>query len=242
MNFLSIVSLVLFFTVSAVLAQNSFESDTIKTSSGNLEMCFIGHGTLFFTFDNLVIHIDPVSECANYAKMPKADIILITHQHHDHFDPKAIALIKKENTEILYSGSCDPEVQGSVMKNGDKKTVKGLLVEAVPAYNILHKREANTPFHPKGEGNGYILTCGDKRIYIGGDTENIPEMRNLKNIDIAFLPMNLPYTMTPEMAADAALMFKPKVLYPYHYGKTDPNELVRLLKGRNIEVKVRNLR
>ena len=129
------------------------------------------------------------------------------------------------------------------MKNGDVDTVLGIRIEAVPAYNIVHKRDNGEPFHPKGVGNGYVLTFGDKRIYIAGDTENIPEMKTLKNIDVAFLPMILPYTMTPEMVADAARVFKPKILYPYHYGDTDPQKLVQLLKNdKEIEVRIRELR
>ena len=116
-------------------------------------------------------------------------------------------------------------------------------VEAVPAYNLEHKRPDGKPFHPKGEGNGYVLTFGGKRVYVAGDTENIPEMEALRDIDIAFLPMNLPYTMTPEMVAAAARAFKPKVLYPYHYGDTDPQKLVDLLKDLPaVEVRVRDLR
>jgi L-ascorbate metabolism protein UlaG (beta-lactamase superfamily) len=113
----------------------------------------------------------------------------------------------------------------------------------VPAYNIVHKRSSGSPFHPKGQGNGYVVTFGDKRVYIAGDTENVPEMKRLKGIDIAFLPMNLPYTMTPEMVADAAKAFAPKILYPYHYGKTDPTKLVDLLKDtKGIEVRIRKMR
>ena len=128
------------------------------------------------------------------------------------------------------------------MRNGDKQTIAGLPIEAVPAYNILHKREDGQPFHPKGVGNGYILTFGDTRLYLAGDTENIPEMKNLQDIDIAFLPMNLPYTMTPEMVADAAKMFMPRILYPYHYGNTDVTKLVDLLKAeKDIEVRIRKM-
>jgi len=127
--------------------------------------------------------------------------------------------------------------------NGDVKTVEGLKIEAVPAYNIVHKRDTGQPFHPKGVGNGYIITFGDKRAYVAGDTENIPEMKGLKNIDIAFLPMNLPYTMTPEMVADAAKAFKPKILYPYHFGETDTSKVVSLLKGiPEIEVRIRRMK
>jgi L-ascorbate metabolism protein UlaG (beta-lactamase superfamily) len=113
----------------------------------------------------------------------------------------------------------------------------------VPAYNIVHKRDTGQPFHPKEVGNGYIITFGDKRVYVAGDTENVPEMKGLKNIDIAFLPMKLPYTMPPEMVADAAKAFKPKILYPYHFGETDTSKLVSLLKGYpEIEVRIRNMK
>ena len=129
------------------------------------------------------------------------------------------------------------------MQNGDVRNIQGLTIEAVPAYNIVHKRSNGKPFHPKGQGNGYAIMFGDKGVYVAGDTENVPEMKRLKNIDIAFLPMNLPYTMTPEMVADAAKAFKPKILYPYHYGQTDPEKLVNLLKdSKGIEVRVRKMR
>jgi L-ascorbate metabolism protein UlaG (beta-lactamase superfamily) len=129
------------------------------------------------------------------------------------------------------------------MKNGDVQTVMGIKIEAVPAYNLVHKRENGQPFHPKGQGNGYVLTFGDKRVYIAGDTENTPEMKALKNIDVAFLPMNLPYTMTPEMVADAAQAFKPKVLYPYHYGDTETSRITILLKdNKNSEVRIRKMK
>ena len=129
------------------------------------------------------------------------------------------------------------------MKNSDVKTVEGLRIEAVPAYNIAHKLDTGQPFHPKGVGNGYIITFGDKRVYVAGDTENTPEVKALKNIDIAFLPMNLPYTMTPEMVGDAAKAFKPKILYPYHFGETDTSKVVSLLKGTpEIEVRIRKMK
>jgi L-ascorbate metabolism protein UlaG (beta-lactamase superfamily) len=128
------------------------------------------------------------------------------------------------------------------MANGETRTVLGLSIEAVPAYNIVNKRPDGAAFHPKGSGNGYIVTFGDKRVYIAGDTENAPEMKALKNVDVAFLPMNLPYTMTPEMVADAARAFRPKILYPYHFGETDTSKLVKLLQGeKEIEVRIRKL-
>ena len=129
------------------------------------------------------------------------------------------------------------------MKNGDVLNLAGLKIEVVPAYNIVHKRPDGEPYHPKGQGNGYVVTFGKTRLYVAGDTENTPEMKSLKKIDIAFLPMNLPYTMTPEMVADAVRAFEPKVLYPYHYGQTDPNMLVNLLKdSKKTEVRIRKLR
>jgi L-ascorbate metabolism protein UlaG (beta-lactamase superfamily) len=197
-----------------------------------------------FDFKGKCIHVDPVSREADYTKMPKADFILITHEHGDHLDPKAIKIIRKEGTKIVLTKICAERVDGGIiMQNGVERNIEGLKIEAVPAYNIVHKRSNGRPFHPKGEGNGYVITLGDRRVYVAGDTENVPEMRRLKDIDIAFLPMNLPYTMTPEMVADAAKAFKPKILYPYHFGQTDTSKLVDLLKdSKTIEVRIRKMR
>ena len=233
------------FTLMAfsVTAQHSFQTDGFEIKSGKLEITFIGHGTLMCTHGDKVIHIDPVGSEADYTKMPKADLILITHEHGDHLDADAVKALEKESTKILLTEACRSRLgRGTVMKNGDKKTVFGLTIEAVPAYNLVHKRGNGTPFHVPGSGNGYILTIGGKRLYIAGDTENIPEMDSLKDIDIAFLPMNLPYTMSPEMAAEAARRFRPSILYPYHYGSTDPELLVKLLKDMpEIDVRIRKL-
>ncbi|MDQ7815567.1 MAG: MBL fold metallo-hydrolase [Melioribacteraceae bacterium] len=230
-------------TLSVVTAQNNFEQDIIKTKSGELKITFIGHGTLMFEYDNLVIHIDPVGRYADYSKLQKADLILITHQHGDHLDPAAIGQILKEETKIFCNlASLEKAPGAEVLKNGDKTEYKGISIETVPAYNLVHKRDNGHPFHPKGEGNGYVLTIGGKKIYIAGDTENVPEMKDLENIDIAFLPMNLPYTMTPQMVADAVKMFNPKILYPYHYGNTNVSELDDLLKGnKECEIRIRKL-
>lgn len=229
--------------VSMVNAAEKFEKDVIKTGAGDLEITFIGHGTLMFTFGGRVIHVDPVGQYADYSKLPKADLILITHEHRDHLDPKVVGMLRKPQTQIVLNPAAASQVAGGVvMKNGEVKTVAGLQIEAVPAYNLVHKRESGEPFHPKGRDNGYVITFGDQRVYVAGDTENTPEMKSLKNIDIAFLPMNLPYTMTPEMVADAARAFKPKILYPYHFGKTDTSKLVNLLKDhKEIEVRVRKM-
>ena len=224
-------------------AKESFETDFIDTGDGALMVTFIGHGTLMFQYNGAVIHVDPVSREADYTQMPAADLVLITHEHGDHLDPQALGQISKDGTVIvLNANSAEKAGGGMVMKNGEVKTVKGLKIEAVPAYNIISKRDGGEPYHPKGNGNGYVITFGGKRVYVAGDTENTPEMKALKDIDIAFLPMNLPYTMSPEMAAEAARAFRPKVLYPYHYGNTDVKQLAELLKGeQGIEVRIREM-
>ena len=234
----------IFWGMIAISAQQQFEKDTISTSDGNLVITFIGHASLIFNFNNLVIHVDPFSRLADYSSLPKADLILITHEHGDHCDPEAVKEIRTENTDIVLTEACTGKISGGiVMRNGDVKTIKGIKIEAVPAYNIVHKRDNGEPFHPKGAGNGYVIHFGDKKVYIAGDTENIPEMKELKDIDIAFLPMNLPYTMTPEMVAGAAKSFMPKILYPYHYGETDVSKIVDLMKdSKDVEVRIRKMK
>ena len=228
---------------SAVSGHGNFDKDVIKTAAGDLEITFIGHATLMFIFGDQVVHIDPWTRFTDYSNMPKADLILITHEHQDHLDPEALKAIRAPKTDIVLTAKCAEKIDGGIiMKNGDVKTIQGLKIEAVPAYNILHMRSKGVPYHPKGVGNGYIITLGDERIYVAGDTENTPEMKHLKEIDVAFLPMNLPYTMTPEMVADAATTFKPGILYPYHYGETDTSRLVELLKDqKDIEVRIRKV-
>lgn len=224
-------------------SQNLPASDQIGTAAGNVELDFIGHGSLIFRMNDIIIYVDPVKSSGNYDNLPKADIILVTHEHYDHLDTKLIDELKKSGTVILGNSAAASKVAGAMaMKSGDTKNIRDIVIEAVAAYNIVNERAPGQPFHPKGSGIGYIISFGGKRIYVAGDTENTPEMKALKNIDIAFLPMNLPYTMTPAMVADAAKAFKPKILYPYHYGDTDPEELVKLLKDSGIEVRIRSLR
>lgn len=247
MRFFLILIMVLFLGLTSLAdISNDYEEDVLATSKGDLKITCIGHGTLMFTFGEKIIHLDPVFRYADYTKMPKADLILVTHDHGDHLDDVAIQDLTKEGTAIIWTKKCLDRVniEGSIiLKNGNTQTIQGIKIEAVPAYNIKHMRSENSPFHPKGEGNGYVLTFSDKRVYVAGDTENTPEMKALKNIDVAFLPMNLPYTMTPEMVADAASAFKPRVLYPYHFGNTDTSQLVELLKDTpEIEVRIRNLK
>ena len=229
---------------SPMVAQNVLEKDTIRTTVGPLEITFVGHGTLMMAWNGKTIHVDPYSKLADYSQLPKADLVLITHHHGDHFDAKAMDIVCTDKTVILLTKLCAEQAgKGMVMVNGDARTVFGITIEAVPAYNIEHKRPDGNPFHPKGEGNGYVLTFGTTRVYVAGDTENTPEMKALKGIDVAFLPMNLPYTMTPKQVADAARVFRPKVLYPYHYGETDPHALARFLKGeKGIDVRIRTMR
>ena len=224
-------------------AQETFEKDIIKTSKGDLKITFIGHASLMIEFDNKIIHIDPYSSVADYSKLPKADLLLLTHEHNDHFDGQAIRPILKATTKYILTETCANGLPGGIiMKNNEVKTVFDIEIKAVPAYNIVHTRGGNKPYHPKEKGNGYIIKFGDKNVYIAGDTENIPEMKALKDIDIAFLPMNLPFTMTPEMVADAAKAFKPKILYPYHYANTNPSVLENLLEdSKEIEVRIRKM-
>ena len=237
------LSMMLVVLSAAGAAQEQFEKDVFPTSAGDLEIVFIGHGSLMIRFGGKVIHIDPYSRLADYAKLPKADLILITHEHQDHLDLSAVEAIRTRDTAVVLAGTAAEKLPGgTVMKYGEVRSVLGITIEAVPAYNLVHKRDNGQPFHPKGRGNGYVLSLGDKRVYFAGDTENTPEMKALKDISIAFLPMNLPYTMTPEMVADAAKAFKPHVLYPYHYGDTETSRIVSLVRDdKGIEVRIRKM-
>ena len=222
------------------------ENDLFETTEGKLRIYFIGHSTLMFTLNDLVIHIDPTNMYGNYDNAPAADLILITHEHGDHFDMRAIRKIAREKTRIVATRKCLAplaDLDPVILNNGDSMTIRGIKILALPAYNIRHKQFNWKPYHEEGDGNAYLLTLGDTRILIGGDTENIPELKALKDIDIAFLPMDLPFTMTPEMVADLARSMRPDVLYPYHYSRTNPQRLADLLREEeDIEVRIRNLR
>lgn len=233
-------SILFMLAVTSILAQN-FERDDYPTSGGKLSIYFIGHGTLMFDFAGKIVHIDPWSKLADYSKLPKADLILITHDHGDHYDTTAIKLASKESTTlVLNSALFETVLKGEGMKNGDAKVFSGIKIEAVPAYNITEGRER---FHKKGVGNGYVLNFANRRVYVAGDTENVPEMVFLKNIYIAFLPMNQPYTMTPEQVANAVQKFKPRILYPYHYGESDLAKLKSLMAATpQTELKVKSMK
>jgi len=238
-----ILSAILVLGFGLAAAAGKYEEDAIPTAQGDLLLTFLGHGSVMMTFGAKVIQVDPFGEVADYGRLPKADLVLLTHDHYDHLDPKALQATLKPGTVIVAARSCAGKVKDAVIiGNGESTTALGWTIEAVPAYNIVNKRPDGAPFHPKGAGNGYLITLGGKRIYIAGDTENTPEMKALRNVDVAFLPMNVPYTMTPEMVADAAKAFRPKILYPYHLGDTDGSRLVRLLQGqKGIEVRVRKM-
>jgi L-ascorbate metabolism protein UlaG (beta-lactamase superfamily) len=222
---------------------DSFEVDLLPTPAGDLQITFLGHGSLLFAFGGLQLYVDPFSQVADYSRLPKADLILLTHEHMDHLDPLALGAIRTEKTVLALTEACASQLSGGiVMQNGEERTLNGVLVQAVAAYNIVHTRAPGKPFHPKGAGNGYILTFGGLRVYVAGDSENTPEMKALKDIDIAFLPVNLPYTMTLEMAADAARAIQPRIVYPYHFGETPILRLAEMLKDeQKIEVRIRKM-
>jgi L-ascorbate metabolism protein UlaG (beta-lactamase superfamily) len=225
------------------LGQKVFEKDTIQTTAGNLVITFIGHGSLMFNFQDKSIYIDPVMQVADYSLLPKADAILVTHDHGDHFDPVAIEKLSKPGTEIFLTQLCFEKLKkGRVCPNETYFIASGIPVEAIPAYNIIGLRGNGVPFHPKGQGNGYILSFGSIKVFVAGDTEFTPEMAKLKGIDIGFLPIGMPYTMEPRMAIDAAIQLKLKILYPYHFNNSNPEELVRALMGSPTEVRVRSMK
>lgn len=226
----------------AAASPTLFPSTDFPSPDGKpVTVACLKHATLHIRYDGLEIHVDPVSTgippATDYAAFPKADLVLVTHEHFDHFDRAAIAALSKDDTAIV----ANPAVHGmlgtgTALANGDRLQLRpDVSIEAVPAYNTTPER---LKFHPKGRDNGYVLTLGGFRLYVAGDTEDIPEMASLRDIDLAFLPCNLPYTMTPEQTAAAALSFRPKVLVPYHYGTTPVRRVADLLAGSGIDVRI----
>jgi L-ascorbate metabolism protein UlaG (beta-lactamase superfamily) len=218
-------------------SQENYEVDVFKTKSGKeVKFHALVHASIRIEYDGCEIMVDPVTKLGNktinYAVMPKADFLLVTHEHGDHFDKEAIKQLTGKKTRLIMNKRCvEMYGSGEAMENGQSL----LFTEAVPAYNTTEGRQQ---FHPKGRDNGYILTLDGLRIYIAGDTEDIPEMANIKDIDIAFLPCNQPYTMTPDQLVRAAKVIKPKVLFPYHYGRTDVSTIPSQLK--DIDVRIRH--
>ena len=223
---------------------DTYEVDAFTTKSGKtLKFHALMHSCIRIQYDGREIQIDPVSRLrdrtVDYAAMPKADFIFVTHEHGDHYDAAAIKQLSAESTQLIMNKRCaEMYGAGRVMVNGDSlRLANDFKVEAIPAYNTTEGRQQ---FHPKGRDNGYILTIDGLRIYIAGDTEDIPEMAAIKDIDIAFLPCNQPYTMTVEQLVKAAKTLKPKVLFPYHYGQTDVSTIPAQLQGEGIDVRIRH--
>ena len=211
--------------------------EEFSTSSGTLQLTPIQHASLMIKAGGKVMYIDPAQ--GSYDGLPQADYILITDIHGDHMDPDSIKQISRAGTEILTAPAVVATVTSAKpIANGETKSWEGWTIEAIPAYNLKRGPEPGKLFHDKGRGNGYVLTYGRKRFYFSGDTEGVPEMRALKNIDVAFVCMNLPYTMPPEEAADAVKAFHPKIVIPYHYRGSDLAVFQKALEGTGIEVRV----
>jgi L-ascorbate metabolism protein UlaG (beta-lactamase superfamily) len=216
----------------------------VPATGGNIYISPIKHASFQIEYNNRFIQVDPIST-NNNAQAVMADIILITDIHGDHMDSKAIEMLRKTAGVVVVPAAVRDALAGksenlTVLGNGESKAVYGVNVEAVPMYNLVRKNPQGELFHTKGRGNGYILTLGGKRLYIAGDTECTPEMKALKNIDVAFLPMNLPYTMTPAEAADCVKAFAPRVVYPYHYNTAENAQaFAEALKGTaGVEVRL----
>jgi L-ascorbate metabolism protein UlaG (beta-lactamase superfamily) len=215
------------------------EADKLPASGGDVTIQPLNHATLVLSQAGHVVYVDPAK--VDFTGQAPATLILITHEHSDHFDPDNLSKVAGKAPIVAPQSVADkiPEAlkaQVTVMKNGDNTTVDGLPIAAIAAYNTSPDKQQ---YHPKGRDNGYVVTFGDKKIYLAGDTEDTPEMEALSGIDVAFLPMNQPYTMTPEQAAKAVKAFKPKVVYPYHYRGTDPQKFADLV-GDAAEVRLRD--
>jgi L-ascorbate metabolism protein UlaG (beta-lactamase superfamily) len=204
----------------------------------------IQHASVQVEHAGRVIQVDPAQ--GDLAKAKPGDLILVTDIHGDHLSPDGIAKVRKAGAPVVMPAAVQTQAADKipapivVMANGEKKTVVGVAIETVPMYNLQRGPAAGQLFHTKGRGNGYILTLGGKRIYFAGDTECVPEIKALSNIDVAFMPMNLPYTMTPAEAADCVKAFKPKIVYPYHFMGQKPEEFEAALKGSGIDVRILN--
>jgi len=230
-------------TAAAALAAKQ-ATDTFKTRSGKeVRITCIKHASMLIEYDGLQIQVDPTADGAkpvtDYRQFPKASLILVTHEHHDHFDREAIGILRSPVTAIYTNHAVYDQFRNGIpMSNGDSISYRSdVTVKAVPAYNTTEGRQQ---FHPKGRDNGYVLTLDGLRIYIAGDTEDIPEMAQLKDIDIAFLPCNQPYTMTVDQLVKAAKVIKPRVLFPYHYNDTPVAQAVMKLSGTGIKVVIRD--
>ena len=237
-----IAALSLLLGITTMNAQNHYPVKTLTTKDGkDISITLFKHASLAIAYDGVEIYVDPVTKVGDtqidYSTMPKADYILVTHEHWDHLDPVAIKELSKPDTVVILNGTAQKQLgYGEVMANNQtRQLTDGITLESVPAYNTTPGREK---FHPKGNGNGYILNIDGTRIYVAGDTEDIPEMAQLHDIDLAFLPVNQPYTMTIDQAEKAALTIKPKILIPYHYSDTPIEELKQRLDKDNSGIDV----
>jgi L-ascorbate metabolism protein UlaG (beta-lactamase superfamily) len=230
--------LVASFTLSSILAFAAASTQTFSTSSGLVKITPLYHASTLIEAGGRIIYLDPAKP-AKLGDLPKADLILITDIHQDHMDPASISAVSKPGTEIIAAPAVTKTVTSATpLANGQSKSWQGWTIEAIPAYNLKRGPEPGKLFHDKGRGNGYVLTYGGKRFYFSGDTEGVPEMRALKNIDVAFVCMNLPYTMPPDEAAHAVNEFHPKIVIPYHYRGSDLAVFKKGLEGTGIEVRV----
>lgn len=212
-----------------------------NTTDGVLEITPIFHGSVRLGFRGLEIHIDPWSK-GDYSSYTQADLILITHPHGDHLDHDLVGKLSNSDTKIVLNRSSEKTLRvlkPEVLANGEETEIYGIKIEAIPAYNMVRERSPGVKYHPKGEGNGYILTIGGKRLYIPGDTEAIPEMERLKDIDISFIPIRLPYTMSAEEAAKVVTKFKPKIIIPYHTGGEPVPQIFMDMLSSSPDIEVR---
>ncbi|MCF0177348.1 MAG: MBL fold metallo-hydrolase [Bacteroidales bacterium] len=228
-----------------------FTTDSFTTEHGkSLEIAFVGHGSVNFNFDGKLICVDPTPSSGDYSAVSGADYILYTHAHGDHFDKELLNKLKKSGTVVVCTAEVaqqigeDNTIDLHILANGDALSFsKDFHLDAVPAHN----HPANKGFHPEGRDNGYLLNMDGFIVYVAGDTEDIEEMKALKgmNVNVAFLPVNQPYTMKIDQAVNAAEMFMPKIVYPYHYGPTNTAETMKELETRlapkGIEVRIRPL-
>ncbi len=222
-----------------LLAGALLAAEEFPTSAGPVRITPIQHASLIIEAGGQVIYLDPSQ--GKYEGLPPGDMILLTDIHGDHLAPAVLAKVRKPQAVIFAPAAAVEQIPGAtVIRNGETKTWGKWKIEAIPAYNLSPDPKSGRIYHEKGRGNGYVLTYGGKRFYFSGDTEGIPEMKALKNIDAAFVCMNLPYTMTPQAAAEAVRAFRPKVVYPYHYRGSDLQVFEKALAGSGVEVRLRD--
>ncbi len=242
-SIVSLLACAALFSFAAGASAQMRPVQTFDTSAGPVKITPVYHASLEIEAGGKVIVIDPAKP-ANFAGLPQADLILITDIHGDHLDENLLKAESKGGTEVIAPDAVAKQLKEvkvtKVLANGEKTTWGGWTIEAIPMYNTTASRgpAPGKLFHDKGRGNGYVMTYGGKRFYFSGDTEGTPEMRALKNIDVAFICMNLPYTMTPEEAADAVKAFHPKVAIPYHYKGQDTTVFKKALEGTGIDVRL----